>query len=835
MGENANSVNFKEVALAANETSSATGANNVISNIEAIKSNLERLRETRRPSHTTPQTQASEQLQEYKDVQKLGRIVVDFLGIRPWANTGSEDPASWKQYVMPTRGGVRKPRSLRGILESLVIRHRIEDIEKDIELPLLHNKVVYLKPSWHDKLSINLFLLNLIANAVTSERCDEDYMFHPKNRQQLNKLITNLRYSGFYWTSHDPQDIVKTLEVSQKYLDQPARTIRSDSGLKAGDAELLKQAIAIGQTTLEAPSWSAFALLYEIGLYVEKLPLAACKSWSLLRSGSSEPLLVGATQLAKAQRFVDSHLYASDLEQRFAQEGESVMQKIWHEATINNSRPATSVQGFQPRQTPKKKVASSSNYAEEPKLLSKHTFSKARFNASPQKPPQMARASCESTNGSTQDAGEGLKSALKASSQFSPTTQLPPDSPFGKTKLCGTASAKLSYLLDRILDLQTEEKSLVFYEGNHIAYYIAQAFEILNIRFLIYTGSLATSRKNAYIHTFNTSETFRVMLMDLRQAAHGLHVASASRVFFVNPVWQPNVEAQAIKRAHRIGQRRPVFVETLILENTLEHKMLERRKAMTAPEHIHAERSLVDDPVMSDLIKEATFIPTTAQEATHPKSQMAPLQQSQPLFGRMSNASTNADDPDVDIIFPDEKDFKRRQRNRTSSESLQYSSDKMLSPMPRERRELTVCNNDDLQFLTNGNKMSRSSNLGDLSSIGPQSSDSPSPTELGPVVFGPSMVSHSATETRVSFERDEPATDGNAGLGVASGLSESQSHKRLASESLGGSSKRVAFSLDEPLAQSGDDTMHDIDQDVHFDRPQATQPRSLFGNTSKLA
>lgn len=42
------------------------------------------------------------------------------------------------------------------------------------------------------------------------------------------------------------------------------------------------------------------------------------------------------------------------------------------------------------------------------------------------------------------------------------------------------------------------------------------------------------------------------MLMSLREAAHGLDIASASRVFFVNPVWQPNVEAQAVKRCHRM-------------------------------------------------------------------------------------------------------------------------------------------------------------------------------------------------------------------------------------------------------------------------------------------
>lgn len=54
----------------------------------------------------------------------------------------------------------------------------------------------------------------------------------------------------------------------------------------------------------------------------------------------------------------------------------------------------------------------------------------------------------------------------------------------------------------------------------------------------------------------SSSETCRVFLMNVKLEIHGLRLAAASRVFSINPIWQPNVEAQAIKRAHRIGQMR---------------------------------------------------------------------------------------------------------------------------------------------------------------------------------------------------------------------------------------------------------------------------------------
>lgn len=78
--------------------------------------------------------------------------------------------------------------------------------------------------------------------------------------------------------------------------------------------------------------------------------------------------------------------------------------------------------------------------------------------------------------------------------------------------------------------------------------------------------------------TFNTSENANVIIMPVRKAAYGIDLSSATRIFFVSPVWQTAMEQQAIKRAHRIGQTRPVYVETLVIRNTIEHELLKRRE-----------------------------------------------------------------------------------------------------------------------------------------------------------------------------------------------------------------------------------------------------------------
>ncbi len=590
--------------------------------------------------------------QEVKDLEKLGSIVVDFLNVRPWANLrGGEDAASWQQYVMPSEDGRRNARSLKAILESLVVRHRMQDIEADIRLPPLHNHVVYLKPSWHDKTSLNLFVLTLTANAVTSERVDEDYMFHPKNRGQLNQLITNLRQSGFFWTGFSPQDITQTLHVCHNYLEDNKSRVSANH---KNDRTILEQAMAMGARALDSPSWTASANLHEIGIFVEDFPLEAMDAWSLVhRQTKDQPLMVGATQFAQAQKHVNSRLYASNPAVRLAQLGSSIMERAWQAVQKATSMASDNAGNTKAKASSSKarkaQGAVHSSLVEHPKLRDKSTISKFRAVASTNKGSGLQNNKKGDHNNETSNS-TGLKSALK-SSQSDPVPMLPSDSILAKTRLTGTASAKLSYLLDRVIELQEDEKILIFYEGDHIAYYIAQAFELLDIRYLIYTRPLPVTRLNAYITTFNTTETFRVMLMNVHQAAHGLHIASASRVFFVNPVWQPNVEAQAIKRAHRIGQTRPVFVETLVLENTLEDKMLKRRKGMNAQEHQQAEKSLLDDPIMGQIIRDAKFIPLSQEEIQDVHHQIAKLKTPQQVFGRVAKSAMHSEDPDADLIF----------------------------------------------------------------------------------------------------------------------------------------------------------------------------------------
>ena len=82
-----------------------------------------------------------------------------------------------------------------------------------------------------------------------------------------------------------------------------------------------------------------------------------------------------------------------------------------------------------------------------------------------------------------------------------------------------------------------------------------------------------------------------------------LNLHAAEYVFLLDPWWNPAVEAQAIDRAHRIGQTRQVFAYRLIARDTVEEKVLELQKTKRdlADAIINADNSVIRNLTRDDL------------------------------------------------------------------------------------------------------------------------------------------------------------------------------------------------------------------------------------------
>lgn len=89
-----------------------------------------------------------------------------------------------------------------------------------------------------------------------------------------------------------------------------------------------------------------------------------------------------------------------------------------------------------------------------------------------------------------------------------------------------------------------------------------------------YDGSMSANARNDAVIEFSDKKDCKIMLVSLKAGNSGLNLIAASQVIMLDPFWNPYIEEQAIDRAHRIGQQKPVQVHRVIVQNTVEDRIL---------------------------------------------------------------------------------------------------------------------------------------------------------------------------------------------------------------------------------------------------------------------
>ena len=150
-----------------------------------------------------------------------------------------------------------------------------------------------------------------------------------------------------------------------------------------------------------------------------------------------------------------------------------------------------------------------------------------------------------------------------------------------KTAMAG-GSAKLQHLVSMLQELHAEgRRVLVFSQFTSMLDLIETEVKELGFSYERLTGE--TRDRDGPVKRFQSGQS-DVFLISTKAGGVGLNLTAADTVILYDPWWNPAVEAQAIGRAHRIGQQRPVFVHRLICVGTIEEKMLslQARKQMLA-------------------------------------------------------------------------------------------------------------------------------------------------------------------------------------------------------------------------------------------------------------
>ncbi len=166
----------------------------------------------------------------------------------------------------------------------------------------------------------------------------------------------------------------------------------------------------------------------------------------------------------------------------------------------------------------------------------------------------------------------------------------------------GAGSAKLDVLEESVLEVVQEgHKVLVFSQFTSLLSIVRTHFDRAGVTYEYLDGQ--TRDREARVRRFQEDPACPVFLISLRAGGLGLNLTAADYVFLLDPWWNPAVEAQAIDRAHRIGQTRPVMATRLIARDTVEEKVLQlqERKRDLADAIIRAEDGPLSSLTREDL------------------------------------------------------------------------------------------------------------------------------------------------------------------------------------------------------------------------------------------
>ncbi|KAI1080108.1 SNF2 family N-terminal domain-containing protein [Whalleya microplaca] len=137
-------------------------------------------------------------------------------------------------------------------------------------------------------------------------------------------------------------------------------------------------------------------------------------------------------------------------------------------------------------------------------------------------------------------------------------------------------SAKVTKCTELLSKIQsTGEKTIIFSQWT----ILLDLLEIpikrdLNLGYRRYEGGMSAIQRDSAARDFMEKPDVKVILVSLKAGNAGLNLTTASQVIIMDPFWNPYVEMQAVDRAYRIGQLRPVTVHRILIKDTVEDKIM---------------------------------------------------------------------------------------------------------------------------------------------------------------------------------------------------------------------------------------------------------------------
>jgi SNF2 family DNA or RNA helicase len=121
--------------------------------------------------------------------------------------------------------------------------------------------------------------------------------------------------------------------------------------------------------------------------------------------------------------------------------------------------------------------------------------------------------------------------------------------------------------------VESRHQALVFSQFTDFLKLLAERLDAAGLRYQYLDGSTPAAARGERVAAFQRGEA-DLFLVSLKAGGFGLNLTAADYVVIADPWWNPAAEDQAMGRAHRIGQQRPVTVYRLVTAGSIEERIV---------------------------------------------------------------------------------------------------------------------------------------------------------------------------------------------------------------------------------------------------------------------
>ncbi|KAH8749962.1 SNF2 family N-terminal domain-containing protein [Hyaloscypha finlandica] len=145
-------------------------------------------------------------------------------------------------------------------------------------------------------------------------------------------------------------------------------------------------------------------------------------------------------------------------------------------------------------------------------------------------------------------------------------------------------STKIKALIANLDKHSTTEKSVVFSYWTNTLDLVQLMLDDRGIPHSRIDGKTSLPKRNEALQAFQSDDSVRVILVSITCGGAGLDLTAGSRVYLIEPHWNPMIEEQALCRVHRVGQTRNVTTIRYLMRDSFEEQIvnIQKRKKMLA-------------------------------------------------------------------------------------------------------------------------------------------------------------------------------------------------------------------------------------------------------------